>query len=73
MILVTAHRRENWGEPLEQLCHALKDLCQAYPDIAIVYPVHLNPNVRTTVFSILGNQERVHLIDLSLMELSSKQ
>jgi UDP-N-acetylglucosamine 2-epimerase (non-hydrolysing) len=63
IILVTAHRRENWGEPLEKLCHALKNLAQAYPDIAIVYPVHLNPNVRATAFSILGNQERVHLID----------
>jgi UDP-N-acetylglucosamine 2-epimerase (non-hydrolysing) len=63
MILVTAHRRENWGSPLEDLCHALKDLVRSYPDIQVIYPVHLNPNVRNTAFNILGNQERVYLLD----------
>ncbi len=63
MILVTAHRRENWGEPLENLCHALKDIVQTYSDVHVVYPVHLNPNVRKTVFKILSNQERIHLLD----------
>jgi UDP-N-acetylglucosamine 2-epimerase (non-hydrolysing) len=63
MILVTAHRRENWGTPLEDLCFALKDLAESHADVAIIYPVHLNPNVRKTAFDILGQQERVHLLD----------
>ena len=63
LILVTAHRRENWGGPLENLCLALKDLRDNFPDIQIAYPVHLNPNVRKTVFEILANQERIHLLD----------
>lgn len=63
LILVTAHRRENWGKPLEDLCGALRDLAQTYADAHIVYPVHLNPNVRKTAFAILANQERVHLLD----------
>ena len=63
LILVTAHRRENWGKPLENLCHALKDLARSCRDVEIVYPVHLNPNVRRTVFTILSNQERIYLID----------
>jgi len=63
LILVTAHRRENWGGPLENLCCALKDLVRSFRDIEIVYPVHLNPNVRKTVFAILGHEERIHLLD----------
>jgi UDP-N-acetylglucosamine 2-epimerase (non-hydrolysing) len=63
MILVTAHRRENWGRPLEKLCHGLRDLARSYPDIAIIYPVHMNPNVRKTAFDILANKERIHLVD----------
>lgn len=63
MILVTAHRRENWGEPLANLCEALKDLVRFYSDVIVVYPVHLNPNVRTTVFESLANEERVHLLE----------
>ncbi len=63
LVLVTAHRRENWGVPLENLCGALQDLVRAFEDIQIVYPVHLNPNVRRTVFSLLSNCERIHLLD----------
>jgi len=63
LILVTSHRRENWGKPLKNLCHALKDLVCSYPDVQVLYPVHLNPNVRKTVFEILGKQKRVHLLD----------
>lgn len=63
VIIVTAHRRENLGEPLENICNALKEIVTSYEDIELVYPVHLNPAVRDTVFSILGGVDRVHLID----------
>jgi UDP-N-acetylglucosamine 2-epimerase (non-hydrolysing) len=63
MILVTAHRRENWGRPLENLCLALEELVRSFPDISVVYPVHLNPNVRKTVFEILSGKERIYLLD----------
>lgn len=63
IITMTAHRRENLGKPLENICNAVLRLVNKYPDIEIVYPVHLNPAVRETVFGILGNNERIHLID----------
>jgi UDP-N-acetylglucosamine 2-epimerase (non-hydrolysing) len=63
MILITSHRRENWGRPLEDLCQALVDLTRAFADIQIVYPVHLNPNVRKTVYKILSDRERIHLLE----------
>ena len=62
-ILMTAHRRENIGKPLKNICHAVKRIIKAHPDVEVIYPVHLNPVVRETVFGILGNVERVHLID----------
>ena len=62
-LLMTAHRRENIGEPLENICRAVKRLVQDNEDIEVVYPVHLNPAVRETVFAILGNVDRIHLID----------
>lgn len=63
VIVVTAHRRENLGEPLEHICQALKRLTEAYPDIKIVYPVHLNPAVRDTVYTVLQNNPQVELLD----------
>jgi UDP-N-acetylglucosamine 2-epimerase (non-hydrolysing) len=55
LILVTAHRRENFGQPLENICKALKELAQSYGDrIRIVYPVHLNPNVQEPVYRFLS-------------------
>lgn len=63
VIIVTAHRRENLGAPLENICCAIKRLVQTYSDVEVVYPVHLNPAVRETAFGILGNTERIHLID----------
>jgi len=62
-ILLTAHRRENYGEPMENIMHAIKELVEAQPDIQVIYPVHLSPAVRDTVFPILSNVDRVHLID----------
>lgn len=61
MILVTGHRRENFGEGLERFCRALSRLAQR-PDVQIVYPVHPNPNVRGPVETMLGNLDNVHLI-----------
>jgi len=64
LILVTAHRRESFGEPFKNLCNALRDIAINFDDeVEIVYPVHLNPNVREPVFGILGNLGNLHLID----------
>lgn len=61
-ILMTAHRRENLGQPLENICCAVKRLVEEYSDIEVVYPVHMNPAVRDTATAILGDMDRVHLI-----------
>jgi len=63
VIMVTAHRRENLGEPLRNICRALKRIAEAHEDVEIVYAVHKNPAVRETVFGILGDTPRVHLLD----------
>lgn len=62
-ILMTAHRRENYGEPMKNIMNAVKDVVEAHPDVQVIYPVHLSPVVRETVFGILGDVPRVHLID----------
>ena len=62
-ILLTSHRRENFGKPLENICYAVKELVEKHKDIQVVYPMHLNPNVRNTVIPILNNIERVKLIE----------
>ncbi len=61
-ILVTAHRRENLGAPLERICGAIKRLVAAHPQAEVIFPVHLNPKVRQVAQKILGGLERVHLI-----------
>ncbi|NEZ47427.1 UDP-N-acetylglucosamine 2-epimerase (non-hydrolyzing) [Clostridium niameyense] len=63
VIMVTAHRRENWGEGIENICNALKRIVEENEDVEIVYLVHLNPVVRDVVYKILGNVKRVHLLD----------
>ena len=65
IILVTGHRRENFGEGFENICHALHDIAAAHPDVEIIYPVHLNPNVQQPVHRILGKNEikNIHLIE----------
>lgn len=62
VIFVTAHRRENWGEPLENICMALRDIALTYDDVDIVYLVHPNPVVTDTAFGILSGVDRVHLL-----------
>lgn len=63
MILVTGHRRESFGSGFENICAALKDIAAQFPDADVVYPVHLNPNVREPVFRLLSNSPNVHLIE----------
>lgn len=62
-ILLTAHRRENYGKPLENIMNAVREIIDSHPDCQIIYPVHLSPVVRDTVYPILQNVPRVHLID----------
>ncbi len=62
-VLVTAHRRENLGGPLEEICDALLDLVGRHPDLQVVYPVHPNPAVRGVVSGRLGGHDRIHLIE----------
>tara|TARA_B110001469_G_C9631833_1_gene316151 strand:+ start:398 stop:1540 length:1143 start_codon:yes stop_codon:yes gene_type:complete len=63
IILVTGHRRENFGQGFEHICNALRIIAKKYPDVQIIYPVHLNPNVQEPVKRILSNLENVHLIE----------
>ncbi len=68
LVLVTSHRRENFGAALNGLCRALRRIVAAHPDVELVYSVHLNPSVRQPVFNILGDGEgpdagRIHLIE----------
>ena len=78
LITVTAHRRESFGAPFENMCGAMLDIVNKYPDIELVYPVHPNPNVREVVHRVLAGRDRIHLIGpvryeqlLLLMDLST--
>lgn len=61
-ILLTSHRRENFGEPIREICAAVLELVEKNKDIQVVYPVHLNPNVQKPVYELLDSKERIHLI-----------
>jgi len=61
-VLITGHRRENFGDGFLQICHALRELAERYPEVHFVYPVHLNPNVQKPVHEILENLANIHLI-----------
>ena len=63
VITLTCHRRENYGTPMREIFTAIKTLVARHPDVELVYPVHLSPAVREAAWSILGDVERVHLID----------
>jgi UDP-N-acetylglucosamine 2-epimerase (non-hydrolysing) len=63
VILVTGHRRESFGDGFERICQALAETAKAFPDVEIVYPVHLNPNVREPVNRLLAGIENIHLIE----------
>lgn len=62
VIMVTAHRRENWGQGIENICKSLKALVDRYEDVELVYLVHLNPVVKDVVYKYLGGMDRVHLL-----------
>ena len=67
---MTAHRRENLGKPLQNICEAVREIVLAHPDVELVYPMHMNPAVRNTAKAILGGIDRVHLIEpLDVQEL----
>ena len=63
VILITGHRRENFGEGFDNICHAIVSLAKEFKDYNFIYPVHLNPNVRKPVFEILSKQKNIFLID----------
>ncbi|HHV95550.1 MAG TPA: UDP-N-acetylglucosamine 2-epimerase (non-hydrolyzing) [Clostridiaceae bacterium] len=63
VLTVEAHRRENLGTPLENICQAVRTIADSFDDVEIIYPVHLNPAVRETVVKVLGNHNKIHLID----------
>jgi len=63
LIVVTAHRRESFGEPMRAICRALRQICERAPDVALVFPVHLNPNLRETVLAELSGAPNIHLLD----------
>jgi UDP-N-acetylglucosamine 2-epimerase (non-hydrolysing) len=63
IVLVTGHRRESFGDGFERICQALADTANAFPDVNIIYPVHLNPNVREPVHRLLAGIPNIHLIE----------
>lgn len=63
VIVVTCHRRENYGEPMEQIMTAIAEVVRLHPDVDVVYPVHLSPVVRECAAKYLGGKERIYLID----------
>lgn len=63
IILVTGHRRESFGKPFEDMCNGILEIVNKHEDVEMIYPVHLNPNVRKTVNEILDNHPRIHLIE----------
>lgn len=63
LIMITAHRRENLGEPMQNMFRAIRRVMDEHPDVKAIYPIHMNPVVRETADSILGGDDRIHIID----------
>lgn len=63
LIMITAHRRENLGEPMKHMFRAIRRVCDEHPDIKAIYPIHMNPVVRETANEILGDDERIRIIE----------
>ena len=67
-ILVTGHRRESFGGGFERICHAIVEITRRFPDLGVLYPVHLNPNVREPVLRIMGNSPSIALVEPAAYE-----
>lgn len=63
LIMITAHRRENLGEPMKHMFRAIRRVCDEHPDIKAIYPIHMNPAVREIADQILGGDERIRIIE----------
>lgn len=63
LIMITAHRRENLGEPMKNMFRAIRRVMDEHPDVKAIYPIHMNPVVRETANSILGDDDRIHIIE----------
>ena len=63
LIMITAHRRENLGEPMQHMFRAIRHVMDEHPDVKAIYPIHMNPVVRETANSILGDDDRIHIIE----------
>ena len=63
IILVTMHRRENWGEPLRKTCRAINEIIDEHPDVLVIFPLHKNPDIRRHVKGILQNKKNILLLD----------
>lgn len=63
LIMITAHRRENLGEPMKHMFRAIRRVCDEHPDVKAIYPIHMNPVVRETAREILEDDERIHIIE----------
>ena len=63
LIMVTAHRRENLGEPMRHMFRAIRRICREYPDVKMIYPIHMNPVVREIAIEVLGGEERIRIIE----------
>ena len=63
LILITAHRRENLGEPMKSMFRAIRRVMDEHPDVKAIYPIHMNPVVRETADAVLGDDDRIHIIE----------
>lgn len=63
LIMITAHRRENLGEPMQHMFRAIRRVMDEHPDVKAIYPIHMNPIVRETANAILGDDDRIHIIE----------
>ena len=63
LIMITAHRRENLGEPMKHMFRAIRRVMDEHPDVKAIYPIHMNPVVRETANAILGDDDRIHIIE----------
>ena len=61
--MITAHRRENLGEPMKHMFRAIRRVCDEHPDVKAIYPIHMNPVVRETAVQILGGDDRIRIIE----------